>query len=84
MPGYCSPISFVFLPPVLPRPQTDFNSSAILAQFVDKRADVPSLVLYSPARSLSNCDGIVWGFGIAQGLVGLCEDFVVVGPVGWR
>ena len=26
----------------------------------------------------------MWGFGIAQGLVGLCQDFAVVGPVGWR
>ena len=45
---------------------------------------VRALVLYSPARSLSNCDRIVCGFWIAQGLVGLCQDFAVVGPVGWR
>ena len=68
---------FLFVPP----PHVvDCNPGAIFR----RTCLVAALVLFTPARSLSNCDGIVWGFGIAQGLVGLCEDFVVVGPVGWR
>ena len=68
---------FLFVPP----PHVvDCNPGAIFR----RTCLVAALVLFTPARSLSNCDGIVWGFGIAQGLVGLCQDFAVVGPVGWR